>query len=192
MVAAIFLFVTSSPSEEVVFSHSVEGLFTRALGGEVPPALQEQLRGLGLDLGKKLMPAYPVRVWNQVLEATVHALYPGDPMPKAARLIGERMMHGYRATLVGGAVLALAKIIGPRRALLRSRQNWRSGNNYSEVKVEELAPKDFRLTFNESGISRWISQGLLAAGLTFAGASEASVEVAEFSQSEVVYRITWK
>ena len=184
--------MTSSPSEQVVFSQSVEGLFTRALGGEVPPTLQDQLRGMGLDLGKSLLPAYPVPVWNQVLEATAHALYPGDPVQKSARLLGERMMHGYRATLVGGAVLALAKIIGPRRALLRSRQNWRSGNNYSEVNVEELSPTDFRLTFNESGISRWVSQGLLSAGLTFAGATEVSVEVADFSEGEVVYRITWK
>lgn len=182
----------STPPDQIVFAHSVEGLFARALGGEVPPALQEQIRGLGIDLTKKLLPAYPVQMWNQALEATVRELYPGEPVPQAARQLGERMMHGYRATLVGQALLAMAKIIGPRRALLRSRQNWRSGNNYSEVKVEELSPSDFRLTFNEAGISRWVSQGLLAAGLTFAGARGLSVEVAEFTETEVVYRITWK
>jgi uncharacterized protein (TIGR02265 family) len=179
-------------SEQVVFAHSVEGLFVRALGGEVPPALADQLRGLGIDLSKKLLPAYPVALWNRVLEATAQTLYPGEPFDQAGRQLGARMMEGYRATLVGQAVLALAKIIGPRRALLRSRQNWRSGNNYSEVRVEELAPTDFRLGFNEAGISRWVTQGLLQAGLTFAGAKACTVEVVTFTETDVVYRITWK
>lgn len=180
-----------APQEQVVFAHTVEGLFLRALGGQVPPALREQVRELGIDLTRKLLPAYPVLTWNQVLEATLAALYPGEPVPQAARKLGERMMDGYRNTLVGQALLALARIIGPRRALLRSRQNWRSGNNYSEVQVEELAPTDFRLTFNERSVSRWVSQGLLAAGLTFAGAQALSVELESYAESEVVYRITW-
>lgn len=181
-----------TPPEQIVFAHTVEGLFVRALGGEVPPALRSQLRELGLDLTRKLLPAYPVPMWNQVLETTLATLYPGEPLPQSARKLGERMMEGYRNTLVGQAVLALAKVVGPRRALLRSKQNWRSGNNYSEVQVEELAPNDFRLTFNERGVSRWVSQGLLAAGLTFAGAPEVGVELERFSEHDVVYRITWK
>lgn len=181
-----------APQEQVVFAQSVEGLFIRALGGEVPPGLREKVRTLGIDLTKKLLPAYPVRVWNEVLVEAIAVLYPGQPLPQAARLLGERMMDGYRNTLVGQAVLALAKIIGPRRALLRSQQNWRSGNNYSEVKVEELAATDFRLTFNEADVSRWVSQGLLAAGLVFAGARDLSVEIESFTDTEVVYRITWK
>lgn len=164
----------------------------RALGGEVPPALHERMRVIGIDLTRKLLPAYPVRVWNEVLVATAETLYPGIPLPLSGLKLGERMMEGYRATFVGQAVFAMAKIIGPRRALLRSRQNWRSGNNYSEVKVEELSPTDFRATFNEAGISRWVSQGLLLAGLTFAGARETSVELESFTETEVVYRITWK
>jgi uncharacterized protein (TIGR02265 family) len=183
--------VVASP-EQVVFAHTVEGLFVRALGGEVPPALTQELRKIGIDLSRKLLPAYPVPVWNQVLEATLRTLYPGQPLPQSARLLGERMIEGYRNTLVGQAVLALAKIIGPRRALLRSRQNWRSGNSYSEVTVEELAPNDFRLRFNESGVSRWVSQGLLAAGLVFAGAQDLSVELESFTETDAVYRITWK
>ena len=184
--------MAATPEGQVVFSHSVESVFQRALGGEVPPALQDRLRKLGLDLSKPLLPAYPVPLWNQVLELTVATLSPGEPVDRAACLLGERMMHGYRATLVGQAVLAMAKLIGPKRALKRSRQNWRSGNNYSEVEVVELGPTDFRLTFNESGISRWVSQGLLKAGLTFAGAKELVVDVESFNELHCVYRVTWK
>lgn len=181
-----------SSNDQVVFVHTVESVFQRALQGEVSPSLVAQLRGLGLDLEQKLLPAYPVTLWNTVLEATVAALFPGQPVPDAARRLGERMIEGYRATLVGQAVLAMARVLGPRRALLRSRQNWRSGNNYSEVVVEELAPNDFRLTFNETGISRWLSQGLLQAGLTFAGARGLVVAIESFTDTEAVYRATWQ
>lgn len=164
----------------------------RALGGDIPPALAERLRGIGVDLSKKLLPAYPVRMWNEVLEATAQTLYPDEPLPLATRKLGERMMEGYRATFIGQAVMAMAKIVGPRRALMRARQSWRSGNNYTEVQVEEFSPTEFRAIFNESGVSRWVSQGLLLAGLTFAGAKETIVEVESFTQTEVIYRVSWK
>jgi uncharacterized protein (TIGR02265 family) len=175
----------------IVFSHSAEGLFARALGGNVPPALRERLRGIGLDLSKKLPPGFPVALWNQVLEATVDTLYPGAPTPRGAFQLGDRWMQGYRTTLVGQAGMAMAKIIGPRRALLRSRQIFRGGNSYTEVQAEELSPSDFRMTFNETGISRWVSQGLLSAGLEFTGAKELSVEVESFTETHVIYRVRW-
>ncbi len=182
----------NSPAEQFVFAQSVEGLFERGLGNEVPPALREKLKALGLDLSKKLLPAYPVPVWNQVLEATARSLSPADPLPVSARRLGERMMEGYRHTLGGQALMAMARIIGPRRALLRSQKNWRTGNNYSEVTVTELSPTDFRAVFNEQSVSRWVSQGLLSTGLALAGAQEPSVEIEGFTDTEVTYRITWK
>lgn len=98
-------------SAQVVFAHSVEGLFVGALGGEAPPARSERCAA------------------------------------------------------------------------------WASTSRRSYCPP---APTDFRLTFNEAGISRWVSQGLLRAGLAFAGAKECTVEVVTFTGTDVVYRITWK
>jgi len=44
----------------MVWSHTVEGLFLRALANEVPALLRESLKGLGLNLSKTLLPGYPV------------------------------------------------------------------------------------------------------------------------------------
>lgn len=176
----------------MVFNHTVEGLFIRALANDVPTTLRDELKTMGLDLSKKLLPAYPVPLWNQVLEATARSIYPELSMDAASQRLGERMIEGYRETLVGQAVLAMARLIGPRRALLRSRQTFRSGNSYSEVTVAELAPNDFRLEFNESGVSRWVSQGLLRAGLTFAGAKQLVVDLEGHTETSATYRITWK
>ena len=59
------------------------------------------------------------------------------------------------------------------------------------MKVEERTPTDFRLIFNETGISRWVSQGLLRAGLTFAGAKNLTVEVESYTEGETVYSVVW-
>lgn len=60
------------------------------------------------------------------------------------------------------------------------------------MQVEEFSPAEFRAIFNESGVSRWVSQGLLLAGLTFAGAKQTIVEVESFTETEVIYRVSWK
>jgi uncharacterized protein (TIGR02265 family) len=176
--------------QQMVFSQSVDGLFIRALGEEMPEALRLELKQLGLDLGK-ILPAYPVTLWNQAVEVTAKALYPDLPLETAARRLGERMIEGYQNTVVGKAVLAMARLIGPRRALLRSRQNWRSGNNYTEVHIVEISPQEFRMTFNEKAVSKWVSQGLLYAGLKFAGANALQVEVERFTDNDATYHITW-
>lgn len=181
-----------APHEPVVFSHTAESLFLRVLKDEVTPTLTSKLRELGIDLAKPLLPAYPVPVWNQALEAAGRALYPNEELTVAVRRIGERMISGYNLTLIGKAVIAMAKLIGPRRALLRTRQNWRSGNNYSEAEVTELAPTDFRLVLNESGVSRWVSAGLLQAGLEMAGAQALKVELESFTDTHATYRVTWQ
>jgi uncharacterized protein (TIGR02265 family) len=180
-----------SASESVVFSHTAESLFLEVLKGEVTPALSDELKRLGLDLSKPLRPAYPVPVWNAVLEATSRALYPSDPIDVATRRLGERMLEGYNRTLIGKAVIALAKIIGPRRAAKRTQQNWRSGNNYTEAEVVELSPTDVRVVLNEAGVSRWVSAGLLQAGLTMAGAKGLSVTIESFTDTHATYRLTW-
>ena len=36
------------------------------------------------------------------------------------------------------------------------------------------------------------NQGLLLAGLTFAGAKETIVEVESFTETEAIYRVSWK
>lgn len=177
--------------EAVVFSHTAESLFLRVLKGEVTPTLEAKLRELGFDLSKPLLPAYPVPVWNQVLEATGRELYPNDPLEVAVRQLGERMISGYNLTLIGKAVIAMARLIGPRRAVLRTRQNWRSGNNYSEVEIAELTPTDFRLVMNESSVSRWVSAGLLQAGLELTGARGLKVTVESFTDTHATYRVTW-
>ena len=181
-----------SAEERVIFSHSVEGMFIRGVGEAMTPALHDELKGLGIDLSKRLMPAYPLPVWNAAISAAAAQLFPDRPIEEAACKLGEQMISGYSETVVGKALLAMLRLIGPRRTLLRTRKSFRSGNNYCEVEVIELAPTDFTLTFNEPGVARWVLQGLVLAGIRFAGAKSPSVTVAKYDQETVTFHVTWE
>lgn len=181
-----------SAQERVIFSHSVESMFIRGVGEAMTPALHDELKRIGIDFSKRLMPAYPLPVWNAAITAAATRLFPAMPLEESTCKLGEQMVSGYNETVVGKALLAMLRLIGPRRTVLRTRKSFRSGNNYSEVEVVEHSPTDFTLTFNESGVARWVSKGLVLAGIRFAGAKSPSVEVEKYDDEAVTLRVTWE
>ena len=183
--------VPAAPPDAVIFAHTAEGFFVRGLGAALTPALREALKPLGFDFSRPLLPAYPVSRWNEALFVVRRHVHPSLSDDEGIRLLGERMIDGYNETMVGKAVLSMARLIGPRRTVGRTRKNWRSGNNYSEVEVVEHAPNDFSILMNEPGAARWVSQGLLSAGLRFAGAKSLRVDLEHFTDVDVTYRTRW-
>lgn len=177
--------------ERLVFQNTVEGLFARGLAGRVTPALKEQLRREGLDLDRPLLPAYPVETWSRCVALTARALHPGEPEGVALSKVGERMVEGYRETAVGRAVFGVLTLLGPRRTLGRMQQNLRSANNYTEVRLTEVGSREADLWMNEPGLLRYFMRGVLLAGLRGAGTADAQVELRQFDDAGVTYRVSW-
>jgi uncharacterized protein (TIGR02265 family) len=178
-------------SERLVFSHTVEGLFTRGLSGRVTPGLKEQLRKEGLDLDRPLLPAYPLETWSRCMALAASTLYPGEPQEVALRKLGERMIEGYLETAMGRAMFGVLKLLGPQRTLGRMQKNFRSANNYTEVRISEVGPSEADLWMNEPGFMRFFMQGVLLAGLRGAGAPDVAVTLRHFDDATVTYRIAW-
>lgn len=183
--------VGSAVANRLIFEHSVEGLFKRGLGGRVTPALKAQLREAGVDLDKPLLPAYPWDTWVRAVGVAAKGLHPGEPPEVAWRLMGERMVEGYRETALGGAMFGMLKLLGPKRMLWRTRQNFRSGNNYTEARLTEVSPREADLWMNEQGSLRYLTQGAVLAGMRGAGAPDVRVEVREYDAEGVTYRVSW-
>ena len=55
---------------------------------------------------------------------------------------------GYEKTLVGSALTAMLRVLGPKRTLERMTRNFRTANNYTEVTVEALAEKEPRAAYD--------------------------------------------
>jgi len=177
--------------EKLVFEHTFEGLFVRGLAHRVTPALRERLREVGLDLERKLQPTYSFDTWCSAVRATALELHAGESPEVAYALLGERMVDGYRETVMGRALFSVIQLLGPRRGVGRARQMFRSGNNYTEARVQDVAPDTVDLWMNEAGPIRYFTQGAVRAGLRATGAVRPQVVVREYSAEDVVYRCTW-
>ncbi|QRN98076.1 DUF2378 family protein [Archangium violaceum] len=179
--------------ERFVYEHTFEGLFVRGLAGRLSPNVKERLREIGLDLDRKLLPAYSVETWTRSVAIAIEALYPGEPEAVAYRLLGERMLAGYQETFTGRAAFQVLRLLGPRRLVERTQQSFRSGNNYTEVRVTDVAPNVVDLWVNEVGPARYIVQGAILAALRalLPGDEGVRVDVLGFTDKGITLRVSW-
>jgi uncharacterized protein (TIGR02265 family) len=136
-------------AERLWFAPVIEGLYGNALRGRRTPALDSGLLDLGIDLGKPLRPAYTAETFARAVKLTAHELYPALSPDEGVYRVGQDCWHGFSGTLVGKALVALLRVLGPRRTLPRSGANFRSGTNYIEVDVTEQQPGCFVVHFND-------------------------------------------
>ncbi|HYH97076.1 DUF2378 family protein [Hyalangium sp.] len=178
--------------EKLVFDQTLEGLFVRGLEGRVTPTLKLHLKEVGVDLDRKLLPAYPFETWCSCVRVAARTLYTEAPEEQAYLALGERMVDGYRGTMMGRALFSVLQLLGPRRVLGRVQQSFRSGNNYTEVRMKELAPTHRELWVNEAGPTRYLVQGAILAGMRGCGVADAQVRVRSFTAEDVTFDVEWR
>lgn len=179
-------------SERLVYEHTMEGLFIRGLAWRVSPALKERLRAVGLNLDRRLLPAYSFETWCSCVRLAAQFLLADLPEEEAYQHLGERMVDGFRETLMGRAQFSVLQLLGPQRVLHRAQQSFRSGNNYTEVRVTPLGTGEQEVWMNEPGFTRYVVQGALVAGLRASGAAEPEVRMEGFTEEDVTFRVSWK
>ena len=175
--------------EPMVFSQAVEGLL-RALGTRLDDAAKDHLRVLGLDVRARLEPAYPLPVWTQVMRFSSTLVAPGRAPGEQMFELGRRFIEGYAETIVGRAMLTALKVLGPRRTLERMSRNFRSGNNYTQTKLDAHGPTDFTLWFNEVKEPEFY-RGMLTAGIDRSGAHTVVVKTITHDASGATFSVKW-
>jgi uncharacterized protein (TIGR02265 family) len=118
-------------------------------------------------------------------------LYPDRSVPEAWRQLGERMVEGYQETVLGGSMFALLKALGPRRMLTRAQKNFRSGNNYTQVRSRDVAPTVMEMWMNDTHLMSYFVQGMLLAALRASGVQESTVDILHADEQGTTYRISW-
>lgn len=174
----------------MVFEQTIEALFLRALGNRLTLSTRQRLREVGLDVDRKLLPAYAFEVWMRGLEVAAHDLYPTRSMDEAMFELGKCFIEGYSETFLGRAVLGMIRVLGPRRTMLRATQNFRSGNNYTETRITEVSPTCLELWMNEVGDHPTFSAGIIHAALAATGVTP-TVELTGYDGHGCTYRCRW-
>lgn len=176
-------------SERLFFAHTVEANFLRAF----PPTAAARARyaAAGLDLSRPLLPAYPYDVWRRCLAIQREEYFPGLEPEVAGRRQGARYVASYFETMLGRALLALLRLIGPARVLARMSANFRSGNNFSAVSVSFPAERTARLEVNDVfAESPAYVVGMLEEGMRLAGTA-IDVRVVETHGDAAVLEVRW-
>src|SRR5690242_8988274 len=107
--------------------------------------------------------------------------------------MGERMIDGYQESMIGRAMFSTLRLLGPRRMLQRAQKNFRSGNNYTEVRFTDVSPTSMELWFNEvDEVLRHFTVGLVLAGMRVGGAVEPQVELLHSDAKGCTLRASWK
>lgn len=179
------------PTDRVVFRHALEGLLKVVPEERLDAELRVQLLAVGVDLDKPLQGQYPLETWVKFSGVLAQALYPNIPTGEAHRLLGRRLAEGYFQTFIGKALLPMLKLIGPKRAVLRTERNFRSANNYTQTRFEEVGPTKLKMWLNETQAVPEYTAGIVEAGMTAAGALEVVVEVLERDSDGCWFKVEW-
>ncbi|MFZ5446759.1 MAG: DUF2378 family protein [Myxococcota bacterium] len=179
------------PPEQIEFAPSIEGLFIKGVGAQLTPALKNKLRAEGLDLDKPLRPGYPAADFHRWIEMTAAALYPDEPREEAVRLLGHRAVTGLEEGLIGKAVAAALKLIGPKRGLQRADRIFKGNNNYQTATLLDLSENDAKLKLSEVFGLPTYYQGVFEASMAIIGTKNLKVKLLASPPPGAMLHITW-
>ncbi|HEX8435892.1 DUF2378 family protein [Archangium sp.] len=181
-----------APQRRLVFEHTIEGLFRFSLRNRLSAPAWQALREVGLDLSKPLLPAYTHETWRRALELTVVDLYPALPRAEGWRNLGREVVNGMVHTLMGRAMVGVARLLGPLRSLRRFNNTLRSADNYVESRLTELSPTSCEVWLNEVMDQPSYYQGVIEACLTLAGARDIQTRVVACEGRGAVIHVEWE
>jgi uncharacterized protein (TIGR02265 family) len=138
-----------TPETRLIFSGTVQGLFHMALRGRLSEGARTALREAGLDLEKDLLPAYPITTWVRCLDIARRDLWPELPPDESWRELGRTVVQGINSTMLGRAMVAASKALGPRASLGQLHRAFRGSDNYVELRVTERTPRSHELWIND-------------------------------------------
>lgn len=179
--------------ERVEFEQVIDGLMTGAMEALKDPPLVEKLRAAGLDLTKKLKPAYPAFEFFGWLSIAARHRYPTLSDEAAVRELGRlAVRRGLQATFLGRAVLTAARLLGARRSLKRLGTSFKNGNNYIEAKVTELGPTSLEIQLGPLVGPRSYYEGILEECPVMFDAREIQLSLLRTEGEHLTWRLDWK
>jgi uncharacterized protein (TIGR02265 family) len=172
----------------VAFASLFESL-ERILAPVRDDTVDARLKELGIDFNR-LLPAYPVETWYAGIELAMSRFEPSWTNEQRQNHFGVRLVETYGETLVGRAMYAMMRLIGPERSIVRATRSFRTAVNFLETSYVRHGPRDFELTMNEVVLPHRYP-GFFAAALGVAGANNVRCQLTRLTGTHATYRSQW-
>ena len=178
-------------ADGVVFRHTVEAFIDRVIlrRGLLSLEFDKELKALGLDVSRPV--ELSIDIWLKVLRACAKRLLPAGTEADGLELVGREMLRGYQEGLVGKSLFMLLRMVGPRRALLRVMESYRTADNITTITATERGPKCIALEFNSAFEIPTYVRGLLLEALPLLGGHEPKVEFRTLPSGATVLSASW-
>jgi len=168
----------------------VEGVFRRALAGDLTPALLQKLASIGVDLSVPLQAAYPRPTWYRAIELTAAALFADDTPDEQLRKLGQHIMRSLEERqIIKGPWLSMAKLLGPRRALKQAADFVQGGP--LKLTLAEKGKHELEI-FVEEGEQPAFLAGVLEGTIALLGGKEPAAEVAARTEAGTTFLARWR
>ena len=175
--------------QHLVYDFSIESLF-KGLGDRLTPSLKDKVRAAGIDLDRKLLPAYPKEVWIRAVDVVARELSVNGDASACSRQLGHDITNGFAESLLGKTMAPGVRLMGVRRVLLRLPKMLTMSNNFLKVAVVESPGNSVRVVVNEAVPSAEFLCGIIDAIAAYAGAKSCSVSFAADGPM-VEFTVTW-
>lgn len=172
--------------EGVIYRHSVEAL----LGHVVRPRsllTGDELREFGLEKARDV----DKHTWERLLRVLARKLKPGAPDDEGLELLGAAMLEGYADGFVGRSLFLVLKLMGPRRALLRMADNFKTADSVTEVVATARGDTHVEMVFNDIGNMPTYVRGLLSRAMTLLGLPTHSVTFEALPNGHTRFDAKW-
>jgi len=179
-------------TDQLEFARSIEGQFIKGLGPALTTEVKAKLRAAGLDLDGKILPAYPAADVHRWIGVAAKAVYPSDVMEEGARKMAHLMIAGLEDSLIGRALTAGLKLLGPRRSLDRVHRVFRNNGNYQEVTILEIGNDSARVRVEYVFGLPTYYQGLFEGVLRLIDAKNPTVKITGTPGPGTILQVNWQ
>lgn len=178
--------------EELVYSNTLEGLRLALRAHGVEPALIDPgFRELGIDF-QKLIPAYTRAQFIAALQLSAKLAFPAQATEQAFRGVGRLVVEGYVQTIMGKAVHAAARLMGPMWVLKRMTRTLRTSDNCTEASASEVSPTEVTIWMNDHLGCFGYYEGIYEATVAVSGGRDGVCTLESTSGERVAtYRVRW-
>ena len=156
----------------------------------MPASLKSELKALGLDLDGRPRDIEH-ETWARMLATTVRQLYPTSSTDDGYFRLGATIMEGYESTIMGKALFAMMRMLGPHRVIKRASESLRSGNTYSQATVKPLGGNQYEIWTNECNGNPNYIRAIVTGALQRAGAKDLQVKVLSFDGRQATFDVRW-